>query len=169
MTWTMKIRTLPGSPMLAEYVCGEEMREQRCRVTDAQCINPSYCDDGREACCAGDPECQPDGCGRFEALVVRDAAGDPPPSIECPECGEIAERVISAPAIRYWSRPPVPIGYASKSDEKDPRALDTEPLATGKMTRAEWKKWQRGISVERRHQKRLKAGKISKRVQVGGG
>src|SRR5260221_10220475 len=49
----------------------------------------------------------------------------------------------------YWSRPPVPIGYASKSDEKDPRALDTEPLATGKMTKAEWKKWQRSITLER--------------------
>jgi putative FmdB family regulatory protein len=131
MAYKVRIRTLPGSPMVSEYDCAE--------------------------------------CGRFEQLVTRNDAGDPPESFECPECGESAELTISAPMVQYWSRPPVPIGYASKSDEKDPRALDTEPLATGKMTKAEWKKWQRGISAERRYQKRLKAGKISKRIQVGGG
>ncbi len=140
MTFTIKIRALPGSPMIAEYVCPEH--------------------------------------GRFERLVERDTAGDPPTSVECEaidhdedgefSCAEIGALVISAPSIQYWSRPPVPIGYASKSDEKDPRALDTEPLATGKMTKTEWKKYQRGITAERRYQKRLKAGKISKRIQVGG-
>ncbi len=150
MSYTVKVRTLPGSPMMAEYLC------------------PVH--------------------GRFEQLVERDANGDPPASVRCPEpaslqhppvgpvtgatcgvCGRESSLVISAPSIKFWSRDPVPVGYASKSDEKDPRMLDTEPLATGKMTQAEWRKWQRGITQERRYQKRLKAGKISKRIQVGGG
>lgn len=29
----------------------------RCRIYDAACINPSYCDD-HDACCAGDPDCR---------------------------------------------------------------------------------------------------------------
>lgn len=146
MAYTIKIRTQPGAPMMAEYECPEH--------------------------------------GRLERLVARDENGDPPPDVNCGvieegqdedgfDCADLccrrAELVISAPSIKFWSRDPVPIGRASKSDEEDPRALDTEPLATGKMNRAEWRKWQRGISRERRHQKLLKAGKISKRIQVGGG
>lgn len=30
---------------------------KRCRVYDALCINPSYCD-AKDACCAGDPACR---------------------------------------------------------------------------------------------------------------
>lgn len=30
---------------------------KRCRVYDALCINPIYCD-ARDACCAGDPDCK---------------------------------------------------------------------------------------------------------------
>jgi len=30
---------------------------KRCRVYDALCINPIYCD-ARDACCAGDPDCR---------------------------------------------------------------------------------------------------------------
>jgi hypothetical protein len=30
---------------------------KRCRVYDALCLNPSYCD-ARDACCAGDPACR---------------------------------------------------------------------------------------------------------------
>lgn len=141
MTFIIKHKPLPGSPMMAEYECPDH--------------------------------------GRFELLVQRDENGNPPAKVECDMpvaddgiteyCELDSELVISAPSIKYWSRDPVPIGYASKSDEKDPRALDTEPLATGKMTKAEWRKWQRGISAERRYQKRLKAGKISRRIQVGGG
>jgi len=33
---------------------------QRCRVNNTACINPSYCD-ARDACCAGDPDCKPEG------------------------------------------------------------------------------------------------------------
>lgn len=138
MTFIIKHKPLPGSPMMAEYECPEH--------------------------------------GRFEQLVQRDENGDPPATAVCEievarheECELVSPHVISAPSIKFWSRDPVPIGYASKSDEKDPRALDTEPLATGKMTKAEWRKWQRDLRIERRHQKRLKAGKISKRIQVGGG
>lgn len=146
MTFVIKHKPQPGAPMVAEYVCPEH--------------------------------------GRFEALVQRDENGDPPSDVNCgaieegedddgieyvDQCLVRAELVVSAPKVKFWSRDPVPIGYASKSDEKDPRALDTEPLATGKMTKAEWRKWQRGISQERRYQRRLKAGKISKRIQVGGG
>lgn len=142
MTFTIKIHTLPGSPMMSEYEC--EL------------------------------------CGRIEKLVTRDENGDPPETVVCGTdvtegedstelCAEIATLTISAPMIQFWSRPPVPIGYASKSDEKDPRALDTEPLATGKMTKGQWRRWQRDLRIERRYQRRLKAGKISKRIQVGGG
>lgn len=136
MTFVIKHKPLPGSPMMAEY----------------ECLCPDHED-----------------CGRFELLVQRDEKGDPPEVVSCEVCSGAAELVISAPSIKFWSRDPVPIGYASKHDEKDPRALDTEPLATGKMTKAEWTKWQRDLRTERRHQKRLKAGKISKRIQVGGG
>ena len=37
----------------------------RCRVYDALCLNPSYCD-ARDACCAGDPDCRA-GSGPEEA------------------------------------------------------------------------------------------------------
>jgi hypothetical protein len=139
MTFIIKHKPLPGSPMMAEYVC------------------PVH--------------------GKFERLVERDVNGDPPDEVDCDlndgggmdTCCLAASLTISAPSIKFWSRDPVAIGRASKSDEKDPRALDTEPLATGKMTKAEWKKYQRGITAERRYQKRLKAGRISKRIQVGGG
>jgi hypothetical protein len=133
MSFTIKVRTLPGSPMLCEYDCVD--------------------------------------CGRFEQIALRDTTGNPPDLADCPECGESSALAISAPSIKFWSRDPVPINPAgaTRHQEKDPRALDTEPLATGKMTKQEWRKWQRGISQERRHQKRLKSGRISKRIQVGGG
>lgn len=141
MAFTIKVRTQPGAPMMSEYECPDH--------------------------------------GRFERLVERDVNGDPPAKVECDipvaddgiteYCELDSERVISAPSIKFWSRDPVPIGYASKSDERDPRALDTTDLATGKLTKAQWKKKQRDMRTERRYQKRLKAGKISKRIQVGGG
>ena len=153
MTYIVKHKPQPGAPVMAEYECEDH--------------------------------------GRFERLVARDDNGDPPATFPCPfgddideetffedgcwdrigyhPCEAPAELAISAPNIKFWSRDPVPIGRASKSDEWDPRALDTRPLAEGKMTKAEWRKWQRGISQERRYQKKLKAGKISKRIQVGGG
>lgn len=132
MTFVIKHKPLPGSPMIAEYECTRD-------------------------------------CGRFELLVRRDEKGDPPEIESCADCCAVAELVISAPSIKFWSRDPVPIGYASKHDERDPRALDTTDLATGKITKAEWKKKQQDLRTERRYQKRLKAGKISKRIQVGGG
>jgi hypothetical protein len=147
MAYTVKVRTLPGSPMIAEYLC------------------PFH--------------------GRFELLVERDEHGDPPATVVCEaheeldsidtesgECETVmccleAELVISAPAVALWLNGIRAIDRASKSDEKDPRALDTEPLATGKMTKAEWLRYQRGITQERRYQKRLRSGRISKRIQVG--
>lgn len=141
MTFTIKIHTLPGAPIMSEYEC--------------------------------------EFCGRIEKLVNRDEHGDPPETVVCgtsyedlghdEECAAIATLTISAPQIKFWSRAPVPVGYASKSDEWDPRALDTRPLADGRMTKPEWRKWQRGITHELRYQKLLKAGKIQKRIQVGGG
>jgi hypothetical protein len=149
MAYTVKIRTLPGSPMMAEYECYAH--------------------------------------GVFEQLIERDEHGDPPATVRCPApasaqfppdsrdtpggapcgvCYRKSDLAISAPKVKFWSRDPVPIGRASKSDEKDPRMLDTEPLATGKMTRAEWNKYQRGITRERRHQKRLRSGQHQKRIQV---
>ena len=146
MTFVIKVRTLPGSPMICEYECPR--------------------------------------CGRFERLVERDASGDPPSTVICEgidgvseDCQstrdggerETAVLVVSAPSIKFWSRDAVPIGRASKSDEWDPRALDTRPLAEGRMTQKEWRKWQTDLRRERRFQKRLKSGRRSKRIQVGGG
>jgi hypothetical protein len=131
MTFILKLRILPGSPMLAEYECSS--------------------------------------CGLFELLVTRDELGDPPNGAACPDCDEVAHLVMSAPSIKFWSRDPVAINPpgASRHDKPDPRALDTSGLATGKLTRKEWDKMQAGITRERRYQKRLKAGVISKRIQVG--
>ncbi|HEX4351834.1 MAG TPA: hypothetical protein VHZ95_02950 [Polyangiales bacterium] len=134
MTWQLKHKPLPGSPMLVDYDC------EPCEL-------------------------------RFEEHVQRDTNGDPPSVMSCPECDEPAQRVFGAPAIKFWTRAVVAINPAgsTRHDEPDPRALDTRPLAEGKMTRKEWRTWQAGITQERRHQSRLKAGKISKRIQVGGG
>jgi hypothetical protein len=167
MTFIIKHKPLPGSPMMAEYVCPVhgrfEMLVERDEHGDpppsASCPGWLPGPDELEVHIRLPAELLPDAPDELEDDELEDQ----------PPCAELAELVISAPSIKYWSRDPVPIGYASKSDEKDPRALDTEPLATGKMTKAEWLKYQRGISAERRYQKKLKAGKISKRIQVGGG
>lgn len=33
---------------------------RRCWVLNTVCLNPAYCD-ARDACCAGDPDCKPEG------------------------------------------------------------------------------------------------------------
>lgn len=148
MTYTVRVRTLPGSPMLCEYSC------------------PVH--------------------GVFEQLVERDANGDPPATKRCPEssslqhppvgpitgavcgmCGRESPLVLSAPSIKFWSRDPVALGRASKSDERDPRALNTDDYASGKITKTEWRKKQAALRMERRHQRKLKSGRISRRIQVG--
>ena len=44
--------------LLAKLEVSVESR--RCRIYDTACLNPSYCD-ARDACCAGDPNCKPEG------------------------------------------------------------------------------------------------------------
>lgn len=170
MAYKVKIRTLPGSPMMAEYVCPVHGRFEQLVDRDENGDPPATAE------CQSEPFYSDDEFGRAERwLDEKDA--EAATMLFCPTDAEIerwrrktcrlrSELQISAPSIKFWSRDPVPIGYASKSDERDPRMLDTRPLAEGKMTKAEWQKWQKGISQERRHQKRLKSGRAQKRIQV---
>lgn len=82
--------------------------------------------------------------GRHDELVDRDANGDPPEFKLCTvatgdeECGWSCEFVMSTPRIKH---PAFISTHRGKSDEKPfPEAMDTEPLADGKVTLQEWKK-----------------------------
>ena len=144
MAYIIKNRTLPGSPFLAEYECPEH--------------------------------------GRFELIVQRDEHGDPPAKVPCEvqvddanfpleesvDCGLDAEVCIGTPKIAFWTRAITAINPPGsfRGEEKDPRALDTSELAEGKLTKAEWRKKQSEITKARRHAKRIKSGRIQKRIQV---
>jgi hypothetical protein len=110
---------------------------------------------------------QCEACGPFELLTERGADGDPPDKATC-ECGATAPRVITGTKIAFWTRTPVAINPpgATRHDTPDPRALDTRDLAEGKVTKAEWRKKQLEITKARRHAKRVKAGRVQKRIQV---
>ena len=129
MAYTIKNRTLPGSPFLADYECGE--------------------------------------CGPFELLTERGEDGDPPKFATC-ECGQYSPRVITGTKIAFWTRAIVPINPpgSTRHDQPDPRALDTSELASGKLTKLQWRKKQLEITKARRHAKRIKAGRAVKRIQV---
>lgn len=72
--------------------------------------------------------------GTFEAIVPR-AELDAQP---CPQCGARSPWTISAPTIHQRAFVSC---HRGKSDEKPfPTAMDTEPLADGKVTLNEWKK-----------------------------
>ena len=144
MTYTVRIRTLPGALMTCEYLCPFHERIERTVERNANGDPPEYVRCGEPGCI--EPNC--DGTCR---------------------CWANAELVISAASVKFWSRDPVAINSPSSSDKPDPRALDTRPLAEGKMSRKEWRKWQAGITAERRYQKRLASGRISRKIQVGGG
>lgn len=47
--------TAPLEPLEPSDPVAERFKQ--CRVYDALCINPIYCD-ARDACCAGDPDCR---------------------------------------------------------------------------------------------------------------
>ena len=145
MSFTIKVRTLPGSPMMAEYECDDH--------------------------------------GRFDALVERDHAGDPPAWQPCPVrcrdgapgaesaelwqllCMNPAPLAISAPKV---ARDSVPAYAAVRGGdtERRPGMLDTRPLAEGMSTK-EWRKQQDAGRQERRHQQLIARGLKTKRVQVG--
>jgi hypothetical protein len=173
MTFTIRIRTLPGAPMLCEYECPVHGRFELLVERDANGDPPAWvwceqvCSDEPHECDYGDHSDE-----RLAELDRRVAAGGEQPycAMDCvARGGRRAELVVGTTgrgSITHWSANPTPIGRASKSDEWDPRALDTRPLAEGKMTRPEWNKWQKGITRERRHQKRLKSGRKQKRIQV---
>jgi hypothetical protein len=173
MTWTLKYHPLPGSPMKVDYECPD------CGLFEQTVTRDEHGDPPATIACPNPVEYSDDEFGECERKLDEDdarlatglfcATEEEIAPYRRTTCGQLAERHFGAAKIQYWSRPPTPVGYASKSDVKDPRALDTEPLATGKMTRKEWDKYQRGITLERRYQRRLKSGRISKRVQVGGG
>jgi hypothetical protein len=82
--------------------------------------------------------------GRHEELVQRDESGDPPEFANCTllsrgvECDWSSELVLSAATIH---RPAFVSANRGKNDPKPfPEAMDTEPLADGKVTLQEWKK-----------------------------
>jgi hypothetical protein len=83
--------------------------------------------------------------GLFEVVVARDELGDPPAEHFCPleledgnTCGRASEWTISAPTIRH---PAFLSCHRGKADEKpNPYVLDTEPLADGRETYAEFSK-----------------------------
>jgi len=74
--------------------------------------------------------------GRFDALVDRNSAGDPPASVVCPmNCELEAEHVISAPMGRVRL---TEVARGKADDKPTPLALDTQALADG-MPMKEWK------------------------------
>jgi len=100
-------------------------------------------------------------CGPFELLAPRDVDGVP-----CPDCGELAPWAISAPKPQVWSKPCTAAIKGGDMKDRPPGMLDTRPLAEG-MSLESWKKWQAGITRERRHQQLLKRGAIQKKIFVG--
>lgn len=72
--------------------------------------------------------------GVFEEIVERPA----PDYLACPECNDVSPWTPSSPLIKS---PTFISTHRGKSDEKPhPMALDTEPLADGKVTMAEFRK-----------------------------
>jgi hypothetical protein len=72
--------------------------------------------------------------GLFELLVERPTPDEQP----CPECATPAPWSPSSPRIKH---PAFISTYRGKSDPKPfAEAMDTEPLADGKVTLQEWKK-----------------------------
>lgn len=102
--------------------------------------------------------------GRFEALVERDANGDPPSEVRCvsgyavvgeppvevflgTECGRISPWTISAPPVHTQF---VVTASHGKSDPKPHKySMDTRMLAEGR--RKEFRQQRRKIREEERH------------------
>lgn len=104
-------------------------------------------------------------CSRSEQLVARDEAGDPPSSIGiCTECGELRVLADSAPHPKVLSVPCSAVSFGGDMKDRPPGMLDTRPLAEG-MPMKEWRKVQDKHREERRHQKLIKRGLKTKRVQ----
>jgi len=138
MTFVLKHRFQPGAPMVCEYQCSEH--------------------------------------GRFEQLVRRDDHGDPPTEVVCEgpladgsDCPAMASLCISSPMVANLTRAWTPInppGAVMHEKDGDPRALKTEDLATGKITRAEWRKRQKDDRMRRWHEKKIKLGLAERKIQV---
>lgn len=72
--------------------------------------------------------------GVFELIVSRPAPDDQP----CPDCGAASPWIASSVRIKH---PTFVSAHRGQSDEKPhPWVLDTEPLADGKVTHAEFQK-----------------------------
>lgn len=88
-----------------------------------------------------------DDCGPFSALTPRDVDG-----WLCPDCGEPAPWVMSAP-FGWCNGVSVVRGAVAQPDS--PMYLDTRPLAEG-MSMTEWKAKREKLQIERRHKERKK-------------
>lgn len=77
--------------------------------------------------------------GVFEAVVPRDEHDDPPDRMPCPfSCPHDAAWTPSSPRIKH---PAFLSAHRGKNDDKPhPFVLDTEPLADGRETYAEFQK-----------------------------
>ena len=119
MTFTIRIRGDSSAPIAVEYMC------------------PDW------------PDAAPDhfgpGCGRFTALVTRDADGNPPESHDCPECECSSPRIFGAPFVGT----PRASVHRGKDDPRPPGMLDTRPLADG-MPVAEWRAKEAKRDVDQR-------------------
>lgn len=88
-----------------------------------------------------------DQCGRFELLVDN----PPPDAIDCPACGTISQRVVSAPAVHTMF---VVSATQGKPEPKPHRmALDTRSLGEG-QSHAEWRAQRR--AAWREHDRRAR-------------
>jgi hypothetical protein len=94
--------------------------------------------------------------GRFEALVERDATGDPPGDVLCGShtgifCGRLSPWRISAPAVHTMFVVSATQGKSAPKPHAE--AMDTRPLAEGRKN--DWRKQRKKLKEERR-QKRVK-------------
>jgi hypothetical protein len=87
-------------------------------------------------------------CGeRFESLENRPA----PARVLHVACGELAERIMSAPHPKVVSVAPTPVSRGRSDPPPGPRACDTRPLADG-ASMHEWKAKRREVWREHRYQ-----------------
>ena len=124
MTWTLKVRTSPGAPMVAEFECPDH--------------------------------------GRFERLVPRDSAGDPPSESRCEAnclpvrgvyapCGSVSPWRISSGAVHTQFAISATQGKSAPKPHKN--TMDTRMIAEGQKNK--FRAQRKQLRNEERH-KRVK-------------
>jgi len=146
MTFTIKHRSMPGAPMIAEYMCPEHGRFELTVERDGN----------------GDPpatmECLAFNSCDSEMESVANWPTDKP-------CGLASPFVISATNGKVDSMPCTAVTRGGDMKDRPPGMLDTRPLAEG-MPMSEWRKVQKKHQEERRHHQLIAKGLKTRRVQV---